>query len=209
MLLPLDYLFRKYRISTSGLVHLGANIGQEAEDYAVQKIPRVIWIEALPEPFDELSRKIVCYPGHTAICACVGDRDGEEVWFNVANNSLSSSFLEFGTHAYEYPEVAFTSKIKLITCRLDTLVRKHGIEITDDWFLNIDLQGAELHALHGVGNLLQRFRYVYVEVNEQELYEGCALIPEIDSYLLGYGFVGQELQMTEHGWGEKFYMRLP
>ena len=58
-----------------------------------------------------------------------------------------------------------------------------------------------------MGDLLTRFDYAYIEVNEKELYKGCPLVEEIDAYLWEYGFVGADKKMTSWGWGDKMYVR--
>ena len=210
MLIPFDQLFRRYDIRTPGVLHLGANLGQEAEAYDKQGIYRVIWVEALQSVCGLLRIAISKYPDQVALCACVSDTDGQAVTFNIASNQAqSSSFLEFGTHAQEHPTVKMIRSVPMQTSRVDTLLNAHDFtkEITADWFLNVDLQGAELLALRGMGDLLHRFSYAYIEVNEKELYKGCPLVKEIDDYLAAFGFVGRETKMTGSGWGDKFYTK--
>jgi len=95
----------------------------------------------------------------------------------------------------------------MTTMRADTLLMRDEDMIPNGSFLNLDLQGAELLALRGLGEMLWWFEYVYVEVNERELYQGCPLVREIDDYLSRFGFSGMEVKMTNHGWGDKFYRR--
>ena len=75
-------------------------------------------------------------------------------------------------------------------------------------FLNLDIQGAELLALKGARNTLPRVNSIFTEVNEIELYEDCALVHEIDSYLSEFGFRRVEMQIFENcGWGDAFYTK--
>lgn len=210
MLIPFNQLFARHGIKPKGVLHLGSSIGQEAEEYHRQGIARVIWVEAIPSVFAELRENIKKYPGHLAFNACVSDQNGIEVLFNVANNGgQSSSFLEFGTHAVEHPTVKFVRTIPMKTMRADTLLMGAGLdkEITGGWFLNLDLQGAELLALKGMRNLLGRFDHAYIEVNERELYKGCPLVGDIDHYLKQFGFTRVETKFTNHGWGDAYYAR--
>lgn len=207
MLIPFDYLFTKYRLHPRGILHLGANTGQEAESYHHLLIKNVVWVEAIPEVHQKLQKHVKPY-GHIALQACLSDRDGEVMKFNISSNECqSSSFFEFGTHAQEHPTVKFVKSIELVTARVDTLLAANNIEIEKGWFLNVDLQGAELLALKGMGSLLEKFTEAYVEVNEKHLYKGCPLIGEIDTYLMGFGFVRKEKKMTGNGWGDAFYQR--
>lgn len=211
MLIPFNELFSRHHVRSEYVLHLGANTGQEAEAYAANGVKYVVWVEALPSLMPALRTHVFPYHG-ICLCACLSDVDGKEVTFNVANNEgQSSSFLCFGTHAQAHPTVKFTSELRLRTTRVDTLLRAHRIEIQEKerWFLNADLQGAELLALKGMGKLLERFHYAYVEVNDQELYQGCPRTAEIDAYLAQVGLLPRETKMTNWGWGDRFYARGP
>lgn len=206
--MPFEALFRKFSVKAGGVLHLGANEGQEAEDYNRQGISRVIWVEALLPIWQKLCQNTGRYPGHVCLAACVSDVTGETVKFHVANNGAqSSSFLEFGTHSKEHPSVKFIRDIEMTTIRVDDLLRKRSLSVGPHWFLNIDLQGAELKALKGMGSLLWEFDYAYIEVNEKELYVGCPLKQEIDEYLAQHGLYPRVVKMTGAGWGDCFYTR--
>jgi len=49
--------------------------------------------------------------------------------------------------------------------------------------------------------------YIYAEVNEEELYVGISLLPEIDTYLEGFGFCRVGTYMTPKKWGDAFYIK--
>jgi len=206
MLIPFDHLFEHYNIRPSGVLHLGANTGQEAEVYHGRGVKRVIWVEAIPELFEKLKRNVARWPQDITYCACVSDVNDERVRFQVASNGgQSSSFLEFGTHAVAHPSVRFIRNFFATTIRVDRLLAEEEIE--GSWFLNADLQGAELKALIGMGQLLWKFDHAYIEVNEDELYKGCPRTKDVDEYLAQFGFVGVETKMTGAGWGDKYYVR--
>jgi FkbM family methyltransferase len=211
MLIPFDYLFQKYKIKAPGVLHIGAHFGEEALVYQSQGIARAIWIEALPAAYRRLVVNVARLPRLASTClnACVSDVDDKSIIFHVASNEgQSSSFLEFGTHAIEHPTVKFTCDLPMKTTRVASLLKERELEVGPGWFLNVDLQGAELLALKGMGGLLHQFDYAYIEVNAKELYKGCPLVSQIDNYLAGYGFVGMETKMTGSGWGDKFYQKL-
>ncbi len=212
MLIDFPQLFARHHIKADSALHLGANTGQEAEVYSRLGIKRVIWVEALPDIHQQLCENIKRFPGQAAVLACIGDRDGDKVTFHRASNgSQSSSFLEFGTHAKSYPDTVFTETIEMETVRVDSLMNAWFPDhlMMGRWFLNIDLQGAELLALRGMGNLLWHIEHVYTEVNTEEVYKGCPLVGEIDDYLRAFGFHPRETKMMGNaGWGDKLYSRL-
>lgn len=205
MLIELSYLYEKYHIEASGVLHIGASTGQESEAYHKHGL-KVIWVEAIRDVYKQLLRNVLKYTGTICLNACVSDKDGEIVNFNISNNEgQSSSLFEFGTHTEAHPGIVFTEQVRLHTARVDTLLRDRKIDQSEYDFINLDIQGAELLALKGMD--LSKVNYVYIEVNEKELYKGCALLPEIDAHLLRFDLHRVETKMTNWGWGDAFYIR--
>jgi FkbM family methyltransferase len=209
MLIPFDYLLNKFNLKPTGIFHVGANLGQEADTYWNMGIKRMVFIEALPDIFEQLCENVRKYQPYVYnINACVSDKDDEVVTFNVANNEgQSSSMLVFDTHTAEHPTVQFVDVLLLKTKRLDTLIRNHHIALENYDMLNMDLQGAELLALKGMGEQLKKINSIYIEVNEKHLYLNCPLIADIDEYLLKFDFVRVETKMLSFGWGDALYTK--
>lgn len=206
MLIDFRTLFPKYNVNPKGVLHVGANVGEEAPVYLELGIKRQVWIEANPEIYEKLKANISSNSEAVALLNCIGDIQNENVVFHVSNNEgQSSSILELGTHAIVHPSVTYIQEIKMKAVRIDTL-RPEILEELD--LLNIDLQGAELKALKGMGELLYQFNWAYLEVNKEELYVGCALIGEIDDYLAKYDLQRVETHWAGNtGWGDAFYVR--
>lgn len=205
MLIELSYLYEKYHIEASGVLHIGASTGQESESYHKHGL-KVMWVEAIRDVYKQLLRNVLKYTGTICLNACVSDKDGEIVNFNISNNEgQSSSLFEFGTHTQAHPGIVFTEQVRLHTARVDTLLKDRNIDQSEYDFINLDIQGAELLALKGMD--LAKVNYVYIEVNEKELYKGCALLPEIDAHLLRFDLHRVETKMTNWGWGDAFYIR--
>lgn len=204
MLIDFRKLFPKYGIKPKGVLHVGANVGEEAPVYDEIGIKDVVWIEANPEMIPQLRLNVEKYK-HKVISALIGDVEGLELNFHISNNaSQSSSILELGTHKIAHPEVNYVKDVVLKMHRID--------QFRTCWggfdFLNIDLQGAELKALRGMGDLLTQFKWAYLEVNKEELYKGCALVGEIDTYMLGFGFKRVETKWCGNtGWGDALYIK--
>jgi len=220
MLIPFDSLTQKYRFQPSGVLHIGANVGEEANAYHNLKVDRVVWIEAHPDIFKRLEANLQKYPNQVALNYCIGNVENKDVVFNVSNNgSQSSSILELGTHKIVHPEVKYINKISMKMKRIDCINNElryypaEGSSASVPYFygldfLNIDLQGAELLALHGMGDLLDQFKYAYLEVNWKELYKGCALFDEIVQFMKSKGFIFRESKECGHtSWGDAFWMR--
>lgn len=210
--MPFQELFDRRGIrptQINGILHLGANTGQEAKTYESLGIRNVIWVEAHPAVFRELEEHLTRFKGQRAYRGCITDEDNRVTNFHVANNAgQSSSVLELGTHKVQHPTVRYTGQIQMVSKTVDTLLRQHGEVIAGRWLLNADLQGAELMALKGMRENLQHFHWLYLEVNQEPLYVGCPLLPELDLYLGERGFRRTDLHMTGSGWGDALFCRI-
>lgn len=206
-MIDFNILWPKWGIKPYGVLHVGANEGQEAEFYYNAGVKEVIWIEAYKPTFEKLKNRVSDIPGTTCIHACISDKYSE-TYFNIANNnSQSSSLLELGHHKEIHPEVSFIDKIPIKTYRLDDLLKDFKIE--GDWFLNVDLQGADLLAMKGMGDLLHKFKWINTEVNNNEVYTGCDIIEDVDNYLRDYGFERVETGgWVAFSWTDALYVKI-
>ncbi len=206
-MIDFKYLFEKWGIECSGILHCGSSTAQERFIYAELGIPEVIWIEAIPEVFEVAKENLKPFHNQIAINACLSNVDDEEVIFNISNNeSQSSSFLELGHHKIIHPEVHYIDSIVLNTIRLDSLFNLLERDMKHLNFANFDLQGAELLALQGLGKLINQFDYIYLEVNKCEVYKNCATIDQIDDFLSDFERVETGTWVAD-SWTDSLYIR--
>jgi len=72
----------------------------------------------------------------------------------------------------------------------------------------LDVQGAELMVLRGALSALAAFDAVVAEINFEELYEGCALAPDLDAFLGTRGFSRVATAcFDDPSWGDALYLR--
>lgn len=174
--------------SVRGVIHVGANVGQERELYARYGLD-VLWIEPIPEVFVTLRANLEGFPRQRALQALVTDRNGHEYEFHVASNAgESSSILELKQHRDVWPKVAFTRSINLRSVTLPALLEREGIDPGLYDALVMDTQGSELLVLKGAEPLLPRFAYVKTEVPDFEAYEGCVQLAELTAFLAARGY---------------------
>lgn len=206
MEIPLSELIEVYGVRPQGVVHVGAHEAQELESYNEFGVSDVIWIEANPSIFARLSERIARYPNHRAYRFAAHESDGGSVELKVMSNTLSSSILEPKRHLELYPENVVTEKISVLTRTLDRFFREENVDLRRFNFLNMDIQGAELLALKGAKEHLKFFDYIYLEVNDDYLFDGCCLTPELDDFLGGHGFRRSVTRMRQDGWGDALYV---
>lgn len=171
-----------------GVIHAGANAGQERDLYARYGLP-VIWIEALPAVYEELKANIAPYPKQTAICTLLTARDNETHVFRVANNAgQSSSILDLKYHKDIWPGVHFVEQVEMQSMTLPSALSSINADISRFDALVMDTQGSELLILQGAGDLLDGFDFIKTEAADFESYENCATVASLSGFLAGKGF---------------------
>jgi FkbM family methyltransferase len=198
-------LLKAHGITVKGALHIGAHECEELPFYNTMGIPaeKIVWIDAMQNKVEEATRRRI----PNVFQAVVTDKDDADVTFHVTNNVQSSSVLEFGSHAKHHPHVHFVHDLTLKTITIDTFFARNGLDATAYDFWNFDIQGAEMLALLGAEKALKVPKAVYLEVNTEEVYKGCATMDQIDAFLAPLGFRRVETKITEYGWGDALYLR--
>lgn len=180
---PVDFLTR-----VSGVVHVGANQGQERDQYAALGLA-VLWVEPIPEVFSMLQENIAGFPNQRALQYLITDREDQPYTFNIANNlGRSSSILDFKLHKDIWPSVQFTHSVTLRSRTLAGVLAEEKIDPSLFQALVIDTQGSELLVMRGAGSYLGQFQFIKTEVADFEAYEGCCQLDEVTAFLAGHGF---------------------
>ena len=192
-------------ITCKGVLHVGAHECEELGFYQRLGIAKenCVWLDAVQSKVDQALAKGV----PNVFKAVVTDKDDDTVTFRLTNNVQSSSVLEFGTHAKHHPHVHFVSESQETTVTLDTFFERQALDASRYDFWNFDIQGAEMLALRGATKALQHAKALYLEVNTEEVYKGCAKLEELDAFLASLGFRRVLTDITQFGWGDALYVR--
>lgn len=189
-----------------GVIHIGAHLLEEREDYLKHNLVNTIWVEANPKTYQQIL-DVKLSEQERIFNNCITDVDGEKHNFRITNNGQSSSILQLQKHEEYHPHIFVVDEIEVLSKRMDTLIAENDININYYDFLNLDIQGAELLALKSFGDLINNFKFIYTEVNTNYLYKDNALMSEIDEYLKKYNFIRVETVMTEAEWGDALYIK--
>lgn len=107
-------------------------------------------------------------------------------------------------HLEQYPEIIFDSYEMVEMVRLDDI-----LENKEKYnFLTIDVQGYELEVLKGSRETLKNVDYILTEVNRDDLYENCAKVKELDTFLQQFAFQRVETNWEGGTWGDAFYLKI-
>lgn len=199
-------VLKHYRIPISGIVHIGACNLEEAEEYRDAGLEHVIWVEAQSHDAKRLARAKSF--GHELLEGCPLSDRAERVQLHIANNAGggSSSLMPLKEHARLFPEIQYTGEIVTLNAlRGDEVLAGIGPEYDA---LVIDVQGYELRVLEGLRKLIDQFRVAWLEVAIVELYEGQALMHDVQCWMRQHGFQGcAYYSHPSLAWGDAFFWR--
>jgi FkbM family methyltransferase len=168
---------------------------QSIEFYKHFPNAKIFAFECNPNTLPICRKNILPYKDRiTLVEGAVCDYDGTITFYPInqqktittwkdGNPGASSLFKSNGTYKAEhYVQDEITTNCH----RLDTVMSTYGIPAVD--ILWMDLQGAELLALKGLGCCIEKVQYIHTEATHTEMYTGQALFPELNKYITDHGF---------------------
>ncbi len=199
--------FTEQGYEINGIIHGGANDGEEVFSYQDLGVENILGFEPLSRAVKAFRKD---HPSVECVQMALGDKNGKSVLKVTAGDGKGSTLL---TPIPEHPEVVKnwqdnadiirTEKVGVI--RLDTFFQKsqtYGIEDFD--CLVLDTQGNEWEVLHGCGDLLKEFKYLSVELSDVPVYEGEHAGQEVIDWLVKQGFT-QDSPLQSHN--DVFFIR--
>ncbi len=201
MLLNLENLVEKYQMNIEGIIHVGASEGQEIPVYQKLGIKKVVFFEPLYDVFKKLEMNAKPF-NYLCYNYALSDREGiTKIYREHSNGGQSSSLLKPNLHEKYYPDIVFDSTELINTKKLDSF------NFYEYNMLNIDVQGAESMVLRGSIKTLPNIKYIYLELNFEELYKGCSLVNSIDEMLSIFDFKRVETGQITNGWTDGLYIK--
>jgi FkbM family methyltransferase len=204
----LRYVYRaehSYLRKIRGVIHIGANAGQERDLYDAFGL-HVIWIEPIPEVFEALKINISGFPKQRAYKYLVTGEDGKAYKLHIADNSgASSSILDLSKHTEMYPEIAFKDVITISGTSLGSILAAERTNIRHFAAIVLDTQGSELEILKGATSILPHFRFVKVEVPDFEAYKNCCQIGDLSAFMSSNNFRERSRHLIKHAPGVGSY----
>jgi FkbM family methyltransferase len=196
----LRLLFRKRDAIT--IFDIGACEGEDSVRYA-RRFPRstVYAVEPLPANVDRMRATLKRYRTKNVrvLPFALSDVRGKARMFVSAGRppavpdsdewdygNKSSSLLEPDRHLQLVPWIHFDDAVEVETRTLADVCAEYGVQRVD--FIHMDVQGAELKVLDGLGPLLQGVVAIWLEVEAVPLYRDQPLKGDVEQYLRARGF---------------------
>jgi FkbM family methyltransferase len=208
-MIDLETQFRKIEFKPKGVIHIGGHEANELDTYIKLGFQKILYIEVNSQLAFKLKAKFQGYLNIIAAHAAITDHNGT-VNLKITSFDQSSSILSLAMHKEIYPNIQQIGEEKVVARTLDLLLFELDLDPSDFNFLALDIQGAELLALKGSVSTLRHIDAVQTEISFTELYEGCALLTDIDKFMTLQGFGRSEIVTPHHPtWGDAFYARRP
>lgn len=207
MLISYKKIVEKYNLKIKNILHIGAHQAEEKADYFNNGCESVIWVEGNSELAANL-KNTIADEKNIVLEAVISNIDNRIVQFKLTNNGQSSSILNLGIHKNLFPDIVVNRQFSTKTITIKTLFKQNKLDLKQIDFINLDIQGAELLALQGMGDDIEYVNAIFTEINTDYVYENCALVEQIDRYLSFYSFKRVETVMySNHPWGDALYIK--
>lgn len=210
MLIDFHEAVNKYGLKPTGIINVGSHHAEEYEMLKGMGIEYFVMIEPCQAAWSVLVKKFE----NTNVALfnrAIADYEGfSEMFTETVNGGQSNSLLEPKKHLEQHPTIVFTGKENVRVSKLDNLLGYMN-ESFPNKVLNtlfMDCQGAEHLVLRGSIETLEQIDIIYTEVNRENIYDGCAMVQDIDYFLWDFGFEALEEKWVG-GWGDKLYKKLP
>ncbi len=171
------------------IVDVGAFKGEISRKmYNLFNPNRLIALEASPYHIKDLQDRVSDIANISVFNFAVTDKIGV-VQFNINESEETNSIFDFNQTELKIKEPLKTvESISVNTITLDELCVDRNIKKID--FIKLDIQGAELSALKGASQLLERgdISFILCEVEFMPIYKDQPLCHDIFSYLSNYNY---------------------
>jgi FkbM family methyltransferase len=202
----------------SGVLHIGAHVGEEVDAYLKMGFETVYLVEANPESCRAMEGKFKDMSRLRIFNYAVSDSNGyADLHMHTSRRGSTepASILQMKRLKEIVTTLSTPAAIRVEAITLDSFVQRHRISSDGISLMNIDIQGAELMALRGGRNLLSHLQALIVEVALIELYDGAPLEMDIVEFLSQHNF--ERVKAIYHSlydenstfpaWGECLFLR--
>lgn len=178
------------------ILDIGANIGQYAQAMREQGFQGdIISFEPVSKAFEYLKSQVKKDHKWKIYNMAIGNTDWT-VLINVSQNSQSSSILEMlPLHLKVAPDSMFISTENVIIHKLDTIIDEFYQE-GDNVLLKIDAQWYEKNILDGASCVLEKIKWIKLEMSMVPLYRWETLFDDMTKYVQSKGFILYSLEHT-------------
>jgi len=191
--------------SISTIVELGSRDGRDAIRLRDRFEARVVSFECNPEAVLRCEIKLATQQNIRFVPLGVWNENTSIPFFPVVNGNTGASSAFKANHDYPYESPYRQEQIDVEVVRLEDWWNEN--ERVDIDLLCMDLQGSELKALQGCGDLLNSVDYIISEIQLKRLYHDTPLFSDLKDFLEPFGFVVQDMVPVNDWFGDALFVR--
>ncbi len=183
------------------IVHIGAHLCEEKDDYQTLSDKQIIWVEADPQLFLRASQEIAPrqYVRHKLLNYFVTNLQQSEISLNIFNNDGASNSIHKPTNKIKkyWPKLEVIETRNVRTCTLAKIIEETQI-VGNNNLLVLDVQGHELNVLKSGKDKLYHFSNIVCELSYVSLYRGSPNARRIEKFLRNEGFILENPRQDFH-----------
>lgn len=197
--------FTEQGFKIKGIIHAGLNDGEEVYSYKDLGIAHIIGFEPLPFAAEKAAKE----HGIRVVQVALSDKTGYETLLVTRGDGKGSSIYEPILDSEEVKKnwtdnAVIVDRIKVKTMPFALWLQSSDINIDDYDCLVLDTQGNETEVLKGMGQYLDNFKYLSLELSREPVYKGETPAEEVCSWLGERGFT-QDSEIQSHD--DVFFVR--
>jgi FkbM family methyltransferase len=168
------------------ILDVGSGSGQESKLFSLFfPNKRIFSFECNPDCITEFKKFVP--ENVTLIEKAVWESDGYIDFFPIRNGNThaSSAFLvtdEYNKNEHGHGYLLQQEKILVESVTLQSFIEEYNLQ-NKNGIIWIDLQGAELKALKGMGKYLKNIKAIWTEGQYKQIYKGVDLFEQIEFFL--------------------------
>lgn len=185
----IDVISKVFNLNTvKTIFDVGSRDGLQSMEFRVWfPQSRVLAFEPHPTGIEQIKRNTANWNIELVQVAC-GDHNGKISFHAVppSNNMGASSILKVNVDHHR-SGTWVGNEIEVDCRRLEDICAEKGIDEID--IMWVDVQGAELMVLDGLGDKLKKTKVIATEIGVSDLYLGSATLTDLHTYLARQGFL--------------------
>lgn len=177
---------KRFRDQIKVIFDVGAMDGKDAECFK-QIFPEAISyaVEGLPSNFKYLMERKNIVP----LQRVLNNFDGETLYHKKNINGIHGIF--------DRGQMYGNETLTLPCIRLDTLCKE--LQLTSIDMIKLDVEGATLEILQGMGDILDTLKIMHVETEDFEAFKGQSLHIDVINFLTKQGFLNTMMSKVRIG----------
>ncbi len=180
------HILNKYKIKKTGVIHIGAHVAEEIQQYIDLELKNIIYIEANPKLIEPLKQKLSKYNHVKVYNKAISNTKRSKPLYLVAN-VMSSSLYQLNREDIS-AGISFHG-IEYVDCdTLDNFILTNNINMIEYNLLVLDTQNSEYDILSKADETLKHIDYIQTEVFYKPYYQNGISFNKVNNLLISKGF---------------------